>query len=135
VTDALVIDCSAFLASVLPDENCPGQILSQMRDTVWVAPAHWASEVGNSLLVCERRNRIKPGVADDILESLRDRPLELEPATLEPALRATLAIARQHKLTVYDAAYLELALRRKLPLATLDDDLRRGAKKAGVTLA
>ncbi len=135
MTEALVIDCSAFLASVLPDESCPGQMLEQMRDLAWVAPAHWATEVGNSLLVCERRNRIQAGVADLILDSLRERPLELEPATLTPALHDTLVIARQHKLTVYDAAYLELALRRELPLATLDDDLKRAARKVGVVLA
>ena len=74
-------------------------------------------------------------MADAIRNGLRGRPLELEPSALKPALYDTVAIARRHKLSVSDAAHLELSLRRQLPLATLDDDLRRAAKKAGLALA
>ena len=70
-----------------------------------------------------------------IRRSLKARSIEVEPGRVDLALSSTLALAAEYKLTAYDAAYLELALRRDLPLATLDSDLRRAAKKAGVALA
>lgn len=130
----LVVDCSAFLACVLPDENCPDPVLVALRDAEWVVPPLWLIEVGSSLLGAERRGRIDAPIVARILGSLLDRPLEIEPV-LPPGLPEVLELARVHGLTAYDATYLHLALRRGLPLATFDVDLRRAAAALGVRLA
>ena len=79
-----------------------------------------------------RRGRLDEQAASDALEVLRLLPVEVEAPDFHRNLHAVLPLARKHGLTVYDAAYLELAKRRRLPLATLDDRLRRAARTARV---
>lgn len=129
-----VVDASAFVASVLPDEQASESLRSALRDVVFVVPAIWPAEVVNTLCVAERRGRIDAEGIRLVLDRLRQRVPELEAAALEPCFTDTLGLARKHKLTVYDAMYLEIAIRRRLPLATLDADLRKAAKKATVKL-
>lgn len=99
-----------------------------------VVPALWPIEVGNTLVVAERRRRITAPVIDRILAELVALPIAIDeqPALLSWAACVSLAI--RHRLTVYDATYLELAIRLHLPLATLDKDLREAAKAEGVTV-
>lgn len=107
--------------------------LSQNAEAI--APSIWPFEVANALLVGEWQNRISLAQVTLLLKRLSDLPIALDPARTENAFERILPFARQERLTEYDAAYLELAIREGLPLATLDADLRRAARKAGVRLA
>ena len=92
-------------------------------------PRHWYLEVRNALIVGERRRRIRPEQLAQRLSFLNELPLETD---TRANLDAAFYLARLHNLTMYDAMYLELALRKRLPLATLDRGLGRAASDAGV---
>ena len=100
-----------------------------------IAPSIWPFEVANALLIGERRNRISVAQVTLLLRHLGNLPITLDPVQTESAFERILPFARQERLTEYDATYLELAIREGLPLATLDADLRRAARKVGVRLA
>ena len=95
-----------------------------------VVPALFEAEVANVLVQAERRKRIAPALVDRMLGILGGLPIEIEPPLRTPT--RALDLARAHGLTVYDALYLETAIRRALPLATLDADLRKAAHATGV---
>ena len=97
-------------------------------------PALWPLEVANVLLVGERRGRITPSDSARFLAVLAAFPIAVDDETTSRAWGDTLAVARSRGLSVYDAAYLELAMRRSLPLATLDAKLRAAAEAVGVGL-
>jgi predicted nucleic acid-binding protein len=101
--------------------------------SAWV-PALWHLEVANVLQIGIRRKRHGEYFRDRILSDLSDFPIHVDPETHRQAWGVTSRLAERHQLTLYDAAYLELALRRGLPLATLDDDLGRAAANEGVQL-
>ena len=96
-----------------------------------LAPHHWWFEVGNMLIVGERRRRIDEQPTAEFAEQLARSPIDFAPF---PDRAAVLLVARVHSLTFYDAAYLELAKRESIPLATLDKDLADAARAEGVTL-
>ncbi len=91
-------------------------------------------EVGNALVQAGRRQRIEPSMVDEMLRAFREPPIALEPTAPGTMLRAG-ELASRHAVTLYDACYLELALRRGWPLATLDAALGRAAVAEGVVLA
>ena len=95
-------------------------------------PSHWALEVTNGLLMAERRKRISQADAAEAAEVLGQLPIEIDGETGRRAAGPTAGLARQYGLTVYDAACLELALRRGAALATSDAALKKAARKAGV---
>jgi len=133
----LVLDASIALSWLLPDEASEASVSVQSElvkaDGVWVA-AHWRLEVANSLCLAERRKRLDAaGIAQAVALFTRI-PVLVDPETNEHASAETLSLARQHTLSVYDAAYLELALRRGAVLASLDEPLRLIAKNLGVTV-
>src|SRR5690242_19073125 len=97
-----------------------------------VVPTLWPLEVANTLVVGERRKRSTEAQAATWLNHLRALPIIVDDETAMRAWDDTLSLARAHKLSAYDAAYLELALRRSLPLATLDDRLKEAAAALGV---
>jgi predicted nucleic acid-binding protein len=99
----------------------------------WV-PSLWRLEVANVLEFGVRRGRTDSVFRDAALDDLAEFPIAIDAETDQRAWTATLSLAVDRKLTVYDAAYLELAKRRRLPLATLDNDLRRAATAEGVHL-
>jgi predicted nucleic acid-binding protein len=103
-------------------------ISSNSREAL--APTLWAYEIRNSVLMGLRRQRIEEEDAAAFLRSLPDLYLRL----VEPAFEATFDLAARHGLTFYDAAYLELALREQLPLASLDKELVRAAERVGLTI-
>ena len=132
-----VVDASATLAWCFQDEatDWSRALLQRVRDgdTVRV-PAHWPTEVTNGLLVALRRKRL---TLDDVrghTSDLQQLPIEAEPALPPEAAQLILELAIHNNLTVYDAAYLDLALRLNLPLASLDMDLRKAATAAGVLI-
>ena len=132
-----VLDASVTLTWCFEDEATPSTdaLLAKLRagDEATV-PAHWPVEVANSLLVAIRRERISGEKANRFFQDLRALPIRVDPESSESVFGRVFALAEQFKLTAYDAAYLELAIRESLPLATLDADLRRAAHGAGVPL-
>jgi predicted nucleic acid-binding protein len=129
-----VLDCSATLPWVFASEATPetDAWLDALAagGKAWV-PALWHLELGNVLLGAQRKGRIDKAGIEQFLSTLDVYDIEVDPATMTVAWSKTLALAESFGLTVYDAAYLELALRRGLPLATLDAGLRRAMQKAG----
>jgi len=132
-----VVDASAALAWCFEDEasSWTDRLLERLRqgDRI-VVPAHWSAEILNGLLVALRRKRIKEGQPSLFWDELVRLPIETEPALTPIQAKTVLALGDKYGLTVYDAAYLELAHRRHLPLGTLDADLRKAAQAEGVAL-
>jgi predicted nucleic acid-binding protein len=104
-----------------------------VRSGVWV-PSLWRLEVANSLTVAVRRGRVTGAFRDDSLADLDLLPVSIDSETDRQAWGATLQLAVVSGLTVYDASYLEVAMRRNLPLASLDRELRAAANASGVRL-
>ena len=133
---SLVLDASATLAWLYPEE-ITGAITEVFdliaEDCAWV-PSLWRIEVANSLSVNLRRGRITPLRRRESLVDLQLLPIVCDQETNDHVWGRTLELADLRRLTVYDATYLELALRLSLPLATLDDDLRQAAQGEGVAL-
>ena len=132
----IVIDSSATLARAFPDERTAAilEVFDFIAQFGAVVPQLWHIEVANSLNVGIRRGRITMDNRSGILADLEELPILTDRETSDRAWHETLVLADRHRLTVYDAAYLELALRLSLPLATLDGDLREAAQREGVTL-
>jgi predicted nucleic acid-binding protein len=137
VTRSLVLDASVSLAWCFEDESAalPERVLDVLETgTEMLAPSIWPLEVANALLIAERRKRITNAEATAFLQRISKLPILVEPIPPSRAFEHILPVARQYQLTEYDAAYVELALREALPLATLDAKLRRAARSAGLTL-
>lgn len=132
----LVLDSSVTLAWFLPDERRADAdvLLDRVTSAGAVAPTLWPIEVGNAFLVAQRHRRVSQAERTQALGLLSSLPIEIDPTTGTQAWGASLALAEQHRLTLYDAVYLELAIRQNLPLASLDRQLRRAAVAAGVAL-
>jgi len=132
----VVIDSSVSIAWALDDERDLGpELLGRVAAIdVAVVPVHWILEVTNALRMAVRLRRLEPEDPQQILVRIRSQPIEIDPETVERAWSEIPALADAHGLTTYDAAYLELALRLGHPLATLDQDLARAARAAGVAL-
>ncbi|HWH82324.1 MAG TPA: type II toxin-antitoxin system VapC family toxin [Burkholderiaceae bacterium] len=124
-----VLDASVALAWCFDDESTPAAwtLLDRLRDAPAHVPALWALEVGNILLGAERRRRITQARATEFLGILGDLDIRTDPELPGRAFRDVLPLARAHRLTAYDATYLELAMRLGLPLASKDAALRRAA--------
>ena len=99
-----------------------------------IVPAHWPMEVANTLVMALRRGRITDEKAQSFLRDISSLPIRIDPESTTQAFNRAFTFARQYKLTSYDAAYLDVAMRASLPLATLDVDLRKAAEAAGVPL-
>jgi predicted nucleic acid-binding protein len=132
----LVIDSSIAVAWCFPDEEdpYPQSVLEALASQSAIVPELWHLEVANALLVGERRKRSTQANTVTWLGFLASLPTEVDEETKLRAFGETANLARAHGLSVYDAAYLELALRRGLPLATLDGKLRAAAAAAGVPI-
>jgi len=135
----LVLDASTVLTWCFPDEKAHKAVEISERiaagDNVTV-PAFWRHEILNALLVGEKRKQTTPELTQAFVEELtRTLPVEVDPhATAATVFTITQALCRSHHLTAYDAAYLELAIRERRTLATLDDDLRQAALAENVAV-
>ena len=109
-----------------------GRVLDAMKVANALVPMTWGLEVANVIAKAEAKALVTEARSGAFLEMLEDLGIEVDPATFAHALSDTLQLARRYKLSAYDASYLELALRSGMPLATLDEDLQKAAKKAGV---
>ena len=134
MTADLVLDASATLAWCFDDErNAESDaLLDRLAVSTALVPAIWHVELANALLAAERRRRITADEIAHIYRLLNRLTIETDDPVLPAA--PLLALARAHRLSAYDAAYLDLALRRHLPLATRDTALARAAEAAGVAL-
>ncbi len=131
-----VIDASLTLAWFFEDERTPAvdSVLDEVATTGALAPALWRLEVANGLQTAKRRKRIDAAFGNRALDHLAALPIAIDPETDAQAWTATLGLADRFDLTLYDAACLELALRRAAPLASLDGALRGAAQALGIAL-
>jgi len=132
-----VIDASVAVAWCFADETTgfTEKVLELASKAAEVCvPPLWPFEVANALLAAERRKRITAAQATSFLSRIVGLPVVVELQQVSRAHDQVLSLARLHGLTVYDAAYLELAMGRGLPLATLDDRLKQAAIAAGTAL-
>jgi predicted nucleic acid-binding protein len=133
---SLVIDSSMTLAWYFQDERTDASlaVLRQVVEAGAIVPALWRLEVLNGLQVAVRRGRIDRAYRDASLADLQSLVIAIDPGTNRQAWSATLRLCDRFGLTAYDAAYLELAQRRQLPLATLDVALAEAARADNITL-
>jgi predicted nucleic acid-binding protein len=129
-----VLDCSLAVAWFFEDEaNAYAQAVEDSLTTASaIVPSLWPLEVANALLVGERRKRATEAKVTTFLGLLKSLPIVTDDETAIHAWHGSIQLARIRQLSVYDAAYLELAIRLALPLATLDDRLKAAANAAGV---
>jgi predicted nucleic acid-binding protein len=134
---ALVIDGSMAIGFLLKD----GQSASSLKTLDAIesgiptfVPAHWCVEVANGLIMAERREQVSQADITEALSLAAALPVIEDGQTAQRAGSATAALSRQYGLTIYDAAYLELAMRRGASLATTDQALAKAARAAGVTI-
>jgi predicted nucleic acid-binding protein len=133
---AFVVDCSVAMAWLFHDERTPktAALLRRLASETALVPAWWFIEITNVLALAERKGRIAQAQSDAFIADLGKLGVERDDEAPDRAFSSLLPLCRTHQLTSYDAIYLDLAIRRNLPLATLDDDLRKAAKKLGVRL-
>ena len=132
--NGIVLDCSVTASWCLRDETNEeaNKILDLLKDHQAFVPAIWPVEMANVLVVAERRGRISAADVARMVEILLGLPIEIENAALDN-LKTLRLLAREYRLSAYDACYLDLAQRRGFPIATLDSLLNRAAKKCGIT--
>lgn len=132
---ACVLDASTAVAWAMPDEIAPSaELWDRISDEGAIVPPLWPCEVANTVLNAVRRGRVTETAMAHILIELRAMNTQVEDASAMACWDITATVALQYRLSVYDAAYLELAKRRNLPLATLDRRLAEAARLAGVAV-
>ena len=129
-----VPDCSVTMAWVFPGEatEATGRLLDALTDGRAFVPAWWPIEVANVLLVAMRKERIAETDWSRIRRNLEALPIQIDPVSTSSIWGTVLEVAHAHRLSVYDAMYLELAIRMQLPLATLDCALANAGRAAGI---
>ncbi len=128
-----VLDCSVTMSWCFEDEAdaYSDRVLEASLGARILVPSVWALEVANVLAVAERKKRLTPADSSRFLELVAALPIEVDETSFQRATTGVLALARKLTLSSYDAAYLELAMRRGCPLATRDRKLRAACRKAG----
>lgn len=128
---SIVVDASSLLCLAFDDEGVPygTALIEAVRDEGGLAPLILWCELRNALVVNERRRRIEPQESAAFLGLLEELPIVLQPI---PSDAGVLDLARRLRLSVYDASYLELAVRENAPLATLDQALRDAGRQVRV---
>ncbi|MDQ3238037.1 MAG: type II toxin-antitoxin system VapC family toxin [Actinomycetota bacterium] len=131
-----VLDNSVVMAWCFEDEDTEyaDGVLELLDADTAITPSIWPLEIANAILMSERRGRLSAAGAARFTELVSGLTISVERTALLRALGAVMEVGRTHSLISYDAAYLELAMRRGLPLATLDNRLADAARQADVTL-
>lgn len=131
---SFVLDASLALAWCFEDEGgeYPVRVLEALGRSEAVVASLWTLEVSNGLLAAERRGRVEPQEATRAAQLLMALPIVVDPVERSRALTTTYRLARTRGLSTYEAAYLELAVRLGLPLASLDRELNEAAVAEGV---
>lgn len=99
-----------------------------------IVPLTWSLEIANVIARCEAKGQVSEAQSESFIALIEGVPIEVDADTFSHVLSDTLQLARRYRLSSYDASYLELALREAVPIATLDEELRRAATKAGVKI-
>lgn len=136
MTPSCVVDASIALSWCFLDESTAAtrKLLAAMDHDFMLVPAWWYVELTNALVVAERKGRIDAERIGEFVGLVESFQIEVDDEGPRRAFDHLLPLCRQHQLSTYDATYLDLALRRKRPLATLDEPLRKAAKKLGIKL-
>jgi predicted nucleic acid-binding protein len=131
-----VVDNSVVMTWCFQDEVNPyaDAVLDSLAGMVAVVPAIWTLEVTNVLLVAERKGRLHEADSIRFLSLLSQLPIVVDRSWPERTMKDLLAIGREHQLSSYDSAYIELAMRQGLPIATLDRKLLAAADKADIPI-
>jgi predicted nucleic acid-binding protein len=132
----VVIDASVALAWCFRDERteATANLLERVQTDAAAVPSLWHLEVANVLALAERRRRITAAESTELIALLEALEIVVDEETASRALGRVLDLAREERLTAYDAAYLELAMRLGLPLASKDADLCDAAERLGVSV-
>ncbi len=133
---SVVLDCSLALAWCFKDETTPPVrgVMDIVIDAGAVVPNLWRLEIANALRNAIRRRRLTSVERDAFIERFGEMAITTDTETDGRVWPDTVRLSDRHELTVYDAAYLELALRRRLPLASLDTDLCEAARTEHVVV-
>lgn len=124
-----------LLASLKESDQAYAEaVLQSLVETEALVPHLWHLEATNVLIRAEKRGRLKTGEVERFITQLESLPIQIDPLTSHQAFSRTLSLSRAYNLSSYDAAYLELAIREGLPLATLDGGLRKAAQRSNVLL-
>ena len=129
-----IVDASLALGWYLKDEEDRAynlSVLAGLQENDAVVPFLWLYEVSNGLVMANRRQRVSMEEFEEIMGSIRALPITVDPPSTTTVLDLP-ALALKHQLTVYDTAYLELATRCKLPIATRDNALKRAMTSCGI---
>lgn len=131
---AFVLDCSVTMAWLFPDEatDATDRLRDSLVEDRAFVPPLWPVEVANVLLAATRRGRIRVDEWPQVCGHLDMLPIEIDPVSTSRVWSAVLDLADQRGLSAYDAMYLELATRMRMPLATLDRALAAAGRAAGV---
>ncbi len=131
-----VLDCSVTMAWCFEDESSDytDTILENFKGVTAIVPTLWPLEVANVLLLSMKKKRITEVQSSSFIDALSALPIVVDQSTTSKAMHSIFVLANQTELTIYDAAYLELAIREKIPLLTLDQKLINAAKKLNVLI-
>ncbi|MGI9289444.1 MAG: type II toxin-antitoxin system VapC family toxin [Pseudomonadales bacterium] len=116
------------------DQTYAEAVLKSLVDVYATVSNLWHLEATNVLIAAEKRGALATGDVERFIAQLESLPIQVDPMTAHQAFSRTLSLSKAYKLSSYDAAYLELAIREGLPIATLEKDLLKAAKKADVTI-
>lgn len=133
---AFVVDCSVAMTWLFKDEATPktAELLNRLASETALVPSWWFIEIANVLAMAERKGRISQAQSSAFIADLETLDIEGDEQGPARAFDHLLPMCRKHRLTSYDALYLDLAARRNLALTTLDSDLRKAATNLGVPL-
>ena len=133
---SFVLDTSVTMAWLFEDEATRNTeaLLDRLKSEEALVPTLWTYEVGNVLLMAERRKRITEAQGRRFTQLLESLPIRISDSHLNLLWSSAVVVAREHGLSVYDGTYLDLAMREGIPLATRDKALRKAAKKLGVRI-
>jgi predicted nucleic acid-binding protein len=135
LTTRFVVDASVVLAAVLGDDELGSRaaaVMGAMKDATALVPAIWQAEVANVLVVKFRQKRIDESLLNKLVKLVGELPVEVDLAAARETFDRALPVAKRHQLSVYDACYLELAVREAVPVASFDKALREAAKREGI---
>ena len=135
--DRIVIDNSVVMAWCFEDEQSEyaDSVLSILETSSGLVPSIWPLEICNVLLAAERNKRLSHKDSIRFLSLVNDLPIQVIPEETDRVTNEIFTLAREQRLSSYDASYLDLAIRNKVPLATQDSRLREAARRCGVLLS
>lgn len=136
MSENFVVDNSVVMTWCFSDETnkYSDAILDSLNTSTAFVPSIWPLEVGNVLLVAEHRKRLSEADSTRFIALLFELPIVIEQEQPERMMKDILALARKYKISTYDASYIDLAMRKGLPIASLDKDLRKAARRSRVAM-